>query len=148
VGAAVITAGYCAGIFDGEGSLTIRYSKKGRYTIAASVGMVDRRPPYYLHREFGGSLNPIKKKGNNRDITVWTLTGESVRQFLNAVKPFLIVKRRQAEIAERFMEVYYHPNVNRKRRPRAVLSIAAECRKEMMKLNRRGRPVEEPWETL
>lgn len=146
MGDSVITAGYCAGIFDGEGSLTIRYSK-GHYSIAASVGMVDPRPPYYLHREFGGSLNPIKKHGKARDISCWTLSGESVRQFLNAVKPFLIVKRRQVELAERFMEVYYHPKVNRKHRPPEVLRLAAECRKEMMKLNRRGRP-EEPWETL
>lgn len=146
----MITAGYCAGLFDGEGSLSIRYKRKGAtYSVTARINMVDQRPTQEFEKEFGGCLNLRRGHGNSRDTTQWTLTGESVREFLQVIKPFLIVKKEHAEVAERFIEAYYHPRVNHKHRPLEVQMIAAECRTQMMKLNRRGKPpVEEPWETL
>ena len=68
-----------AGIIDGEGSIVIyqrpmrriihlgKYGdRSSKYELSVSVGMTDRKVPYFLKDAFGGSVCEVTQKSENR----------------------------------------------------------------------------------
>lgn len=95
---------YLAGIFDGEGciSLTRRRKEAHHHAVYAlrllitntSLPLID-----WLGAKLPGAIS-VKRQDDPRwqDCFTWTLTGnEQCRQFLRELSPYLIVKRAQAE---------------------------------------------------
>ena len=108
---------YIAGIIDGEGSIyTDRHpSKKGlaRYNIVVSVGMTDKSALEFIQVFFGGKIRCQNRAihKNWKPELIWKVSGEKAQIVLKAIKPYLLTKRAQAEVALRLLEV--HPRYKR-----------------------------------
>jgi hypothetical protein len=97
---------YMAGIIDGEGCICIhrsRTKRAGDSLIAnVTVRMTVEHIPQWLHFSFGGSFGTQKpKKVGWQPVYQWKVYGKNAVTFLQAILPYLIVKRPQAEIALR-----------------------------------------------
>lgn len=98
---------YIAGIFDGEGCVRVqRWQKPNsphiRYQVICLLGMVDPAIPTALHKQFGGSLlkhDSTKYNKNARPTYRWLISSQAAKAFLTKVRPHLVVKREEAEIA-------------------------------------------------
>jgi hypothetical protein len=94
---------YFAGLFDGEGCINVSEvkPKPGRrsptFQILAQVSMTDRRSLNLLLKSFGGTLQFVNKVGA-RPIWVWRVYHKTAKQFLEALVPYLIVEKLQAEL--------------------------------------------------
>lgn len=107
---------YLAGFFDGEGCITFQkfFSKKyqRKYVTAINIEICQKEPAVlFLYRNrFGGFIWTRK----NRTLSQWQLNGaRKIEIFLNAVKPYLIIKRIEAELALELLEKISIPNTNR-----------------------------------
>lgn len=93
---------YAAGIFDGEGSVSIvKYRRKHRnaYSLIADVVNTDPRVTEWLYRNFGGGVLLKQHIPGRRPLFHWQLSGSGASEFLRDVQPFLIVKREKAIVA-------------------------------------------------
>ena len=101
---------YFAGLFDGEGCIGIRRSnyRKGRYTalcLVCTVGMANLWMLESLKFAFGGGVYPTKKKQTqHKDLWEWTISSRQALAFLEAVLPYLKLKRAEAEVAINFQK--------------------------------------------
>lgn len=90
---------YFAGLIDGEGSLIFRRNKGlGQFTFMAACGMVTPEPLEALKAKFGGGIYVSKSKNGFRDVYKWSIQNEKgVYHFIKAIRPWLLVKHRQAD---------------------------------------------------
>lgn len=95
------SAAYFAGFFDGEGTININIRQNGCATIYVSVGSTDMKVTELFKETFGGCLTTprISSKLSKRLSREWKVTNDSAVEFLKAVFPFLVVKKRQAALA-------------------------------------------------
>lgn len=90
---------WAAGFFDGEGSVYLKpYKRRHMPRIGASNNV--REPIDRLAVLFGGSVwLRGAQDGKRRGIWTWELNGaKRVRPALEAMLPYLLVKREQAEV--------------------------------------------------
>lgn len=88
---------YVAGFFDADGCVMIR---KRAYTICAEASQKYPAICEALQRQFGGSIY----KGKGREQYTWHLGSLKAVEFLRKVLPYLVHKKRQAEIVIEFVE--------------------------------------------
>ena len=88
---------YLAGFFDGEGCIVLR---RGRKTPTLTVTQVDPRPLRLFEEEFGGRVTKRQapRKEAHRQAYRWDIHAGAV-QALVRMRPFLIVKAEQADLA-------------------------------------------------
>jgi len=87
---------YFAGFFDGEGMVAI-YRKK--YVVA--LANTDVRPLKRAQELWGGyicSQAASSRPGALRDLWRWQIYGHSARGFLEAIRPYLILKVEQVDV--------------------------------------------------
>ena len=107
-----LTASYLAGLIDGEGCLEILKRKKeacvgGYYYVARlRISSVDKEIIEWLKNSFGGFIYYRKGKGNERDSWTWTIQFMKAKRIIDAVYPYLRIKKRQAEILKHFFATY------------------------------------------
>ncbi len=94
---------YLAGLIDGEGCISIRRCKQGKfiyYKPMIEVGMTNRQPIELLEKTFGNSAwYEIIPTGRRKLIChKWRVTGTHCLTIINAILPYLLVKRRQADL--------------------------------------------------
>jgi cytochrome c-type biogenesis protein CcmH/NrfF len=87
---------YLAGIIDGEGSIECRLGRSA--TIQLVVGNTDRRLIDWLVSEFGGRVYAQKRKGV-KTLYSWRIPIRRERVLMEAVAPYLKLKREQLEVA-------------------------------------------------
>lgn len=98
-------AAYAAGLFDGEGNVDIRYrtthgGKYDRFELRISVVQLATNVLDWMVENFGGSYHTRGRRSRGPlRVSAWVLTGPRAHQFLVKVRPYLIVKAAQAEIA-------------------------------------------------
>ena len=92
---------YFAGLFDGEGCINVTDVKpklaRRSFQTLAQVSMTDRRSLYLLMDSFGGSVRLTNKEGA-QPILVCRVYHKTAKLFLEAILPYLIVKKLQAEL--------------------------------------------------
>ena len=100
---------WAAGIFDGEGSLAIKRTKRAgivHYQIWVTVGMSDRieneNALNLLKDCFGGNMCRIKPIGNRIGAISWTIVSRQAMECLTKILPYLVIKKRQAELLIEF----------------------------------------------
>lgn len=99
---------YLAGLFDGEGCVTISRhepngkttSKNVRYVMHVAVAMQGLPLLEKFHKAFGGSIYFNRQ----RKVHVWNVTSNTARYFLTKIKNFSILKRPQIEIALDYLD--------------------------------------------
>src|SRR5579859_7090895 len=103
---------YAAGLFDGEGSIQIaKGSRKDRptsiyYRSRVDLAMTHKPTVEWLHSVFGGHF-AVRLRGpytnsNNvkyKPIWRWAIESASAADFLRTIRPYLITKAEQADIA-------------------------------------------------
>lgn len=116
----MITDEYIAGFFDGEGCITSqmifqtgKYEKYPRVNVQLSIANTNRQTLEDISQKYGGS---ISKKGNRpqtvRECYSLCITGkENMSIFLNAILPYLRIKKDQAIIALEFIETIREENL-------------------------------------
>lgn len=102
---------YVAGLFDGEGWITVvvkKYPDRTSYQLVVGIAMVHRPLIEAIHRQLGGNIY-IKmpspsQSANTRAGVTWRLTSGPAAAFLEQVVPFLVAKREEAELAIEFQK--------------------------------------------
>jgi len=98
---------YVAGIVDGEGHIGINPSSPGAfkltwsYSAQMTIVNTDARLMTWLVATFGSSVachNP-HRPGHWKLTYAWHLSGENLRRFLLAIRPYLLIKGEQADLA-------------------------------------------------
>lgn len=92
---------YTAGFVDGEGCIGLRISK-GRTDVRldVSIANTNRQVLILLQKRWGGALHLMRKESVTRK-RAWYLriSGYEALGLLKRIEPFMIVKRKQVELA-------------------------------------------------
>lgn len=91
---------YVAGLLDGEGCIHLGV-RKGTFRARVTVGMTSPALPLLteLRGLWGGSIYQLRPSTQSwASAWTWSIQGEPARQLLQAVLPYLRLKRRQAEL--------------------------------------------------
>lgn len=97
---------YVAGIIDGEGCIGFNLSQKKFLRVTVDVAMSHFELIEALHSQFGGSLMDRGQIEGRKRIYRWTISGAvETKAFLVQILPYLIVKRKAAELALAFLEL-------------------------------------------
>lgn len=97
---------YFAGFFDGEGSVLVyRRSSmmpRGRtapYQIRATVTNTNRLVIQHFQDRFGGNVKEYGPEARRRRAWKWTVLCREAESFLRCIRPFLVVKDAEADVA-------------------------------------------------
>jgi hypothetical protein len=104
-------AAYVAGIVDGEGYIGIAKTKKTgsmrstRYAGVLIVGNTSRRLIEELVGAFGvGSVSYRRGGERTKGCFLWAIQSRNARDVLARVRPYLVIKRAQAELVIEFVD--------------------------------------------
>jgi hypothetical protein len=95
---------YAAGLFDGEGSITLApNSRSGSPALKVCLSVCHKETVLWLQTTFGGlfsesSNGPLA----TRTIWRWTVNGKAAKPFLVGVLPFLKIKKGEALVVLEF----------------------------------------------
>jgi hypothetical protein len=109
-----ISPQYAAGFFDGEGSVSICKTKvaawpRPYYTFQVNITNTDLEVLTRMQRTFGGSVKKRKREKRKwKQCYVLRLCSWDAFTFLQRIAPFVIVKRRQAEVGIEFQQTMRH----------------------------------------
>lgn len=96
---------YTAGIIDGEGSISAYYAGyDGNLTMRVTVVQRQDRVEMlqFLKDRWGGSIQNHDKSNGRNNTSAWVLLAMNAKKMLLKIHPFLILKKRQAELAVAF----------------------------------------------
>ena len=108
-----IDLSYYAGLFDGEGCISINHHKpqRGRrteqHTLRCHVAMNNQDLIYSLKEHFKGNVKFSEKSKKNphwHDIWTWTVESNQALAFLQTIYPFLRLKQPEAILAIEFQK--------------------------------------------
>lgn len=92
---------YVAGLFDGEGSVSIilrlykSLTRNPCHYLSCGISLTNKQTIDMLQNEFGGKVVLLRSKGNRKPCWRWTLDNSSAVQFLEAIEPYSCVKLTQ-----------------------------------------------------
>jgi signal recognition particle subunit SEC65 len=105
------TVRYLAGFFDGEGTVTAYLSQEGRpkgrvVRIRLSIANTVRGPLDEFCAESGVGVVMVRQKKNPRHkpLYTWLVSAEAAESVFRQMRPFLKIKRAQADLAIRIQE--------------------------------------------
>lgn len=128
--------GYMAGMIDGEGTIRLEKDKRGCLHPRVSVANTNQDTLRKLQEMTGiGGFYIRENRGTNwKAVWMWNVNGiVDTKALLIQLKDCFIVKKRQAELLLKFMEIYLSsPSYGE------VTPEMREIDKEMRQLNRRG----------
>lgn len=94
---------YAAGLFDGEGCISIEKYRKTNppiYQLTTKLAMTSVATVQWFAEMFGGPVYmQVRKRANERTQAVWRVHSHKAVRFLELVLPYLKTKREQAEVA-------------------------------------------------
>lgn len=153
-----LTAAYVAGLIDGDGYLGIMRKSSKRslarvhYTPVVKVGMTDKDIIEWLQKSFGGNFYH-RDNGQYKDLYQWKLANRTMKPFLDAIYPYLRVKKAQADVLKRFFGTFGSDDYYQKKQKGGLrnggtrysktlkdetLEYRKELYKQIRKLNHRG----------
>lgn len=105
---------WIAGIFEGEGCLSVGNSKRGVGSINAAVGMTDKDIVDRFENLCPGLRYERRQDSNWKTLYIWQVNGKNAYEFIKMIYP-LLGKRRQARARELF-EIFESPKAKGNRR--------------------------------
>lgn len=100
-----LVCAYAAGLFDGEGCITLRVRRSGYIAMEVRVTNTNREIIEWLRDQFGGTIYGQRQpKGNRREAFCWRLSEITGSNFLRLILPFLRIKREEAHVALAYRE--------------------------------------------
>ena len=138
----IAIAAYAAGIVDGEGCITVTYHKgkagkhRPRFLPYVTVSNTKMEMINWLLDYFGGSYTTAYHGGNWNHCYTWYLcTRDTVRDFLETIKPYLVIKKPQLELLLAFLDLGDSPGKHNDLLEAKRMDLFLE----MKILNKRGR---------
>ena len=93
-----IDIAYMAGIVDGEGSITAYVTQRTRIRLTVTNTSLELMK--WMVSRFGGSFyTKAKKEERNMQAYGWEVACKKAEKALRLLLPFLVIKKRQAELA-------------------------------------------------
>jgi len=140
---------YAAALIDGEGSIGIYFLvnpkyklRGGQYQVRVTVTNTDPRMALWLQARFGGTITPGRSKVGHRPTTRWLVHTQKAAAMIALIRPYLITKGEQADVALAFRATLGHKGVNEKGRPirlpDGVWELRTQLRDQIHVLNRKG----------
>jgi hypothetical protein len=138
--------GYLAGIIDGEGSIGIARmrapnSKSFGYSTRVVIATTDERLIAWLQDTLGIDIPATRCRAERnprwKPRLAWYVSGKNAHALLVMVRPYLVIKAEQADIALKMFELSRGKWKGRAIDPNVTLQREA-LRGWIMKLNRRG----------
>lgn len=135
---------YIAGFLDGEGTIGISKNtpqnpkdphKTPRYELQVAVVNTCLDPLLLCQKRFGGGIYTRKHLPRHKLTYHWTVAQKASVTLIKAVLPYLIIKKRQAELALKFMEAKTNVLGWRKRVPDEELALRESYYWQMRQLN-------------
>ena len=139
---------YAAGLIDGEGCIRLMESRRGVVRVSVEVQMSVKALPILqqLRSTYGGNALSSKRDARTKtraETWSWRMGGTEAVEFLRRIKPHLILKTEQAELA-----IWLHETVSQmppgpgRGRPWSdeAKEIGRRARGRMSELNRKGPP--------
>ena len=91
---------YFAGLFDGEGCVSVHLAKAGYISVIVQVTMCDRAPVYALFERFGGRFSDGKTKvKSGKNVYVWSVYNAESVEALSVFASICLVKSKVATAA-------------------------------------------------
>lgn len=90
---------YLAGLFDGEGTLGYYNYRRNRHEALVAITNTDPRVHRWIMEKVGyGSVRPVSQSRNRYIALNWRIASRPrVQDFLEAILPYLIIKKEQVE---------------------------------------------------
>lgn len=140
---------WLAGFIDGEGSIVLSSHKPNPRKRQVSQLWVMRLTVTNSYQEsimliqswFGGSVEKRKRaKPHHKQTWKWECSGKRARFVLEKIKPYLIVKKSQCELALKYAETLWISGRGhgRNKLSERVLKIRGELVSKVRALNKRG----------
>ena len=139
---------YFAGILDGEGCFALRRRRGSKFDCNVLVANTDLRLISWLQTHFGGRIDFESRTPPQKNLWHWTTSSHSLTELLEAVLPFLVIKRDRAELmlayratlAPRAQKTRHSAGVAWSSRPTtdAVKQERANIHAQLSVLNKRG----------
>lgn len=143
--------GYLAGLFDGEGSVSIGAAKPTSvrhsvsHRLAVNISNNDEAVILWLRAELGGTvfITPPRTPRQNTSYR-WVVQGVNAIPFLEAILSYSRVKPDRIVIALRFLALPLSPTGSKKGRTGtapldpALVEQREACRQQLMERNRRN----------
>lgn len=87
---------YAAGLFDGEGSISlIRHHDNRTHSPQVSVASTDYEVVSWFRERFGGSIVTKQPRQSNHSVSYdWRLTDRRALVFLDLIRPYLVIERK------------------------------------------------------
>jgi len=133
---------YTAGMIDGDGCISLRKkTSPGRrgyiFGISVSVGSTDEWLCQWLKMQFGSAIHaPRMKKSTWKQYYLWAIADKKAYELLKLVKPYLQIKRQQAEVCMLYQERRRNTGAGGKTNAEWALDEADKVL--MTKLNKKG----------
>ena len=139
------TYAYLAGFFDGEGSISIERAGMNSQSLRINAVNTDPRPIEMLQRVFAGNFRSTLFRGRTKDgreyrpTYHWRVSSTLAKDALEAMLPYLTVKRERAEIAIAFerLRQQHHSLYEYQRHPDEAWQAREDLRGLMLTLNNR-----------
>jgi hypothetical protein len=138
---------YLAGFVDADGSINISSgSAKATCVFKLNVYNRDRKIINLFAKTFGGKGKIRKRRNPNnrnwRPCYEWTLSANQAYEAIQGLKPFLRIKRKQADLGCELQELKRKYSTSFKNHnPKLMIKLRAEynrLKSRCMKLNKRG----------
>lgn len=137
---------YTAGLFDGEGCVTFQKNARRKdgirhvFYIAVYIVNTDASIMEWLHTTYGGYVH-CRKSGTKvgwKPYRNWRLSWGEAADFLAAIKPWTIIKRKQVDVALQWRDA--RPGTGKMRTPDRIaydgaISMLVD---QLRELNRKG----------
>jgi hypothetical protein len=87
---------YTAGLFDGEGSISLVRQKHNRsHSPQVAVASTDLEVLLWLQERFGGSIVTKQPRQPSHSVSYdWRLTDRRALNFLKLIRPYLVIQRK------------------------------------------------------
>lgn len=134
------TIGFIAGIIDGEGSITIEIQSKcevrkdNYYSVRLLVINTCKPLVDWLEKTLGGHVSTRKKIEGQKYCYKWNICSYNARDILIMCLPYMIVKKKQAEVLIKFMNL----DKGGWRVPEYVKEARIQMYQELKALNKSG----------
>lgn len=101
-----LTHAYLAGIFDGEGCISVGIAPSGKPVLHTQVGNNYKPLIEFLIKIYGGWFDSIPARGNSKESHRWNVTTKELREkFLSQILPYLRIKKEQAKLALHYIQL-------------------------------------------
>lgn len=139
--AGLVSIPYTAGFLDGEGCVGLSIARgRGNLRLHVDIANTQRAVLSKLQERWGGSVSRLSRGSERRKKSYYLrVSGHGAVRLLQAVFPYLLVKRRQALLAFKWakLERFASPGQG-VRLPKALLRSRIALKRQMHVLNHRG----------